>query len=384
MLRVGCLLLSLSAVCGDAAPPTATLDLDAPPSTRWDAIVTQYNASLWASVTLVEQTSPTYKYLLSAANALFHNESHSGWLPREHWEEIASIVRLTKLPVGVLVALNGLYDVTASKQSSHHACTSIVAQGLDGSIVAGRNLDYNIHEAMKNITIVVDWQREGTTIFTSVMYVGTIGFNTVQRTGAWSLTHDERDQGSIGLNWFDVFVRHRVLTFSRIRLIAQEATTYDAAVQAVKGAALSAASYFVLAGVRSGEGVLLTRGRDVGDVDVLKLQPSAGRWYLLETNYDHWKPPPDSPTSGDDRRDPGEAALARMGQKNVSADGLLTVLSDQTCNRSRGERNILNAHTVYTAVMLPAQRGLRVVLRTTPRAECGSSDGNSPSLVEAN
>ena len=191
----------------------------------------------------------------------------------------------------------------------------------------------------------------------------------MQRAGAWSLTHDERDQGFIGSNWLDIFLRRRMLTFSRIREVATTAKDYAAAVTAMKSAPLSAPSYFVLAGVQPGEGVLLTRGRDAGDVDAYELQPDAGRWYLVETNYDHWA----SPGHGDDRRHPAERALEAMTRAQVSPAGVMQVLSDQTCNATRGERNVLNADTVYTAVMQPGQQGLQVVLRTTPRAECGGS-----------
>ena len=82
----------VTSASADGTPPTFTVDLDAPTSTRWDALVTQYNASLWAAVSEVEQSSSTYKALLSAANALFKNESKSGWLPQEHWEEIGACV----------------------------------------------------------------------------------------------------------------------------------------------------------------------------------------------------------------------------------------------------------------------------------------------------
>ena len=72
-------LLSIAArsASADGVPPTVTINLDDNPSTRWDAIVTQYNQTIWASVALVE-TSPSYKRLLAAANVLFHNESSSG------------------------------------------------------------------------------------------------------------------------------------------------------------------------------------------------------------------------------------------------------------------------------------------------------------------
>ena len=61
-----------------------------------------------------------------------------------------------------------------------------------------------------------------------------------------------------------------------------------------------------------------------------------------------------------------------MTRSALSPTALLQVLSNQTCNASRGERNVLNSQTVYTAVMQPGQKGIQVVLRTTPRAECGS------------
>lgn len=254
------------------------------------------------------------------------------------------------------------------------ACTSIVAQPAGGAApVHGRNLDYPIKEAMLPITVVVDWQRGGATQFESVGYFGTVGFNTALRPGAWSLSHDERDQGPIGENWADLFLRRRVATFSQIRLAADGAATYADAVARFRAIALAAPSYFILAGARPGEGALLTRGRDAAGSDLEVLNATSGRWYVLETNYDHWAPP----GAHDDRRHPAEAALAAVGAAAVSVPTMLGVLSDTRCNATAGERSVLNSMTTYTAVMSPGASGgtgrMRVVLRTTDggaRAKC--------------
>ena len=118
--------------------------------------------------------------------------------------------------------------------------------------------------------------------------------------------------------------------------------------------------------VRSARG---RAGEPVARSDVYRLDAAAGRWYLLETNYDHDKPVPDP---HDDRRAVATRALARVGRLGAaSVDGLLALLSDNAhCNSTAGERPVLNPSTVYTAVMSAAMPpgSLRVVLRDPPAA----------------
>lgn len=375
----------LTVAAADRAPPRVAVDLDAPASSRWTAIASRFNASIRTALETVESTSSTYHRLLEAATLLLgSNASHSTWLPEDEFEEVLAFARVTKLPVGKLVALAALYDLTASGNMQHHACTSVVAQGGDAGAtpVHGRNLDYPLHAAMLNITAIVDWRHDGRTVFSSVSFVGVVNFNTVVRVGAWSLSQDERDQGPITSDWFDLFLRRRMLTFSAIRTIAQTAATYEEALAALKAAPLNAPSYFVLAGAAAGEGAVVTRDRDpapskgdaggkgAGGADVWPIDAGAGRWYVLETNYDHW-----GPTSvHDDRRAAGERAVERLGREDVATPrGILSVLSDRRCNNSAGERAVLNSHTAYSAVMVPAARdaatSIQVLLREPARSE---------------
>jgi hypothetical protein len=154
-----------------------------------------------------------------------------------------------------------------------------------------------------------------------------------------------------------------MLTFSLLRSLADGAATYDDALARLSAAPLDAPSYFIIAGARPLEGAIVTRGRDATQSDVYPL--GSRRWYVLETNYDHDKPP----AQGDDRRHPGERRMEQLGRARAATrDGLLTVLSDTSCNKSAGERPLLNSITTYTAIMSAAApagdpASLRVVMR---------------------
>ena len=364
------LYLLLATATADRTPPRIAVDLSLPPQNRWDAVfTTERNASLWEALGLIDSISPLFKTLLGIAAKIPIHDLH-GWMPADQADELKAMVRLTKAPIGQLVALNAIYDLTASATTHSHACTSIVVESEDGHISHGRNLDYSLGKAMRKITYIMDFkEKKNKTSFTAVGYLGMTGFNTVVKPGGWALTHDERDQGFIGEDWLNVLLKRRILTFALIRSLAQTAATFDDAVEALSSTPLDAPSYFVVSGIKAGEGALITRSRDPASNNastpvVYRLDASKGRWYLLETNYDH-----DGPVDPhDDRRDVGQRSMARLGRaKAASIDGLLTVLGDNGhCNSTRGERPVLNSHTVYTAAFAASdegERAMRVILR---------------------
>ena len=67
--------------------------------------------------------------------------------------------------------------------------------------------------------------------------------------------------------------------------VLSEASTYDEAVTVLGKEELVAPAYFIAAGSKAEQGVVITRDRSA--VDLWQLQPSAvpSSWYLLETNY---------------------------------------------------------------------------------------------------
>ena len=73
------------------------------------------------------------------------------------------------------------------------------------------------------------------------------------------------------------------------------------------------------------KGAIITRGRNDADVWLMGENSISqnSTWFLVETNYDHWKPPP----FFDDRRSAAIKCLDTMGKDNASFSGLYNVLS---------------------------------------------------------
>ena len=63
--------------------------------------------------------------------------------------------------------------------------------------------------------------------------------------------------------------------------------TFTEAVAYIKTHLLFTACYIIMGGVKSGEGVVITRSI-MASLDEWTVNASNGTWYILETNYDHW------------------------------------------------------------------------------------------------
>lgn len=185
------------------------------------------------------------------------------------------------------------------------------------------------------------FQSHGVTQYTGTTYVGFVGLVTGARFNAVSISVDERDQGHWWQNALAALLSRRAtpLSFLVRDVLATPEVTFDEAVHRLAYTPLVAPVYLIVGGVRPGEGAVITRDR-VAAIDIWRLDDELrrGQWWLLETNYDHWAPPP----PGDDRRDPGNRAMRALGQSGVGPAGLYRVLSVAP---------VLNQNTTYTTVM---------------------------------
>jgi N-acylethanolamine-hydrolysing acid amidase len=119
--------------------------------------------------------------------------------------------------------------------------------------------------------------------------------------------------------------------------LSQDDITFALAVSKLAHTHVIAPSYIIVGGID--EAAVITRGRAIAlDIWYLNASAADNRWFLVETNYDHWTSPPPN----DDRRDPAESALRKVGRANISPDELFQVLSTHP---------VLNDNTVYTTVM---------------------------------
>jgi len=81
--------------------------------------------------------------------------------------------------------LNYIYELQAY-------CTSIVARQADGTIIHGRNLDFDEADAMRDITFIAQYVKDGEVLFNAVQFAGTIGIYTGVREGGFSVSENNR------------------------------------------------------------------------------------------------------------------------------------------------------------------------------------------------
>lgn len=337
---------------GDHPAPEVTVNLDDRPQDRWLPAFAQFREQVMKTFNTFSKDASTKELLQIVEGIMGVDHGERAWFPEEQYLELEGMAKAAGLKTSELFALNMYYDLTAAASSNTRMCTSIVAENTAGEMSHGRNLDYDLQfvDVMKDIAATVSWMKGGKLLFKSVSFIGTVGFNSAFRPGAFTLSQDERDQGQLVGNLLEVFVRHRVATFSFIREIAQNAKTFDEALNMLQTVKLDAPSYFILGGPQSGQGAVVTRWQS-HVADVWHVDAAHGLWYLLETNYDHWK----APDKGDNRRAVGHRFMDAHGQEGFTNQTMLDALSVDVFNKTAGERGILNRGTVYTAVLSTMQ-----------------------------
>ncbi|XP_077987046.1 N-acylethanolamine-hydrolyzing acid amidase-like [Glandiceps talaboti] len=344
MLRIFMLaLVSIGFVAGQhnhtVVAPRYTFDLDTPPEHRWDEIVKNYDKKTlvhFISETLhdylPEAVIPVLEVIAGAVDPL---------IPSPYREEMQGFAKATGIKLSDVIALNLEYEFMTF-------CTSIVAQDSNGQIWHGRNMDYGFVDVLRNITFVSDVTKGGKVIYTGTTFVGFSGILTGMRPHGFSITVDARGSSGSSSDWWkNVLEAFNALflggaSFSSFlpREVFEHETNFHDAVDKLSNRQILAPVYYIVGGVNPGEGAVITRDR-VKARDVWHLDPNNARWYLVETNYDHWLPPP----KDDNRRDPANKFMNAVGQDKVNGKAIYDVLSTPPVYRSA---------TVYTAVMSAA------------------------------
>lgn len=333
MTRLVFVLLLLIATTVDCISPRSVksynINLDVAAEDRWNEVVDDFAEYFPELIPALKQYIPAEVLPLLA----IFGDAVDTYLPEPYAAEILGIGQRSKLAVGDVAVLNILYDLLAG-------CTSIVAEDDMGHIYHGRNLDYQLTQILQNITLIANFQREGRTVYTGTTYAGYVGLLTGQRPYQFSISLDQRDAGK---HWMNVvtalLAKNASIVSFLIRDTLQNEQSFEDAYDVLTRATFIAPSYIIMAGIKSGQGVVITRDRIVTR-DSWKLD-APKQWFLVETNYDHWLPPP----SGDDRRDPAIQHMNQIGRSNVSLSTIFSVLTTPP---------VLNDGTTYTTLMSAA------------------------------
>ncbi|KAG9335982.1 hypothetical protein JZ751_003381 [Albula glossodonta] len=339
-----------------------TVDLDLPPSKRWTGVISDKKADL---VTMIQAIKDLADSFVPSGRLIELVDKDLplivSTLPYPFNEEIKGIAKDSGVPLGEVVLFNIFYEVFT-------VCTSLVAEDANGNLFHGRNLDFGlfmgwdiknkswtITETLKPLVVNVDFQRNNRTVFKSTNFAGYVGMLTGIRPHTFTLTMNERfslDGGYIGILEWILGKRDGMWMSFLTRSVLENATSYEEAKNRLAQTKLLAPAYFILGGNQTGQGCVITRSR-VLTLDIWELDLKLGRWYVLETNYDHWK----EPLFLDDRRTPAMKCMNQTMQANISMKTIYDVLSTKP---------VLNKLTTYTTLMEVSKGKLESYIRDCP------------------
>jgi len=272
-------------------------------------------------------------------------------LTLEYGLEIIGCAKALGVDYGFVTLMQLGYEVS-------DACTSIVAQDPQGNVMHVRNLDFwdgiTLTDQLRAIAGIFNMVKGGRTVFKFSSFVGYVGALSGQTPGGWSVTIDTRFYPDGIWEMFDEIVF--ALENGKASLVAlltrtalETVSTFDQAVQMLGTTEIVADVYYTIAGAAPGQGIVLARNR-TDTANSTKLNLPDGKWYVLVTNYDWWKPQP----WFDDRYGPAMTYLNSMGYQNCTLNNLFKVMSTKP---------VLNLQTTYTFLSIPKNSTYETYLR---------------------
>jgi len=258
------------------------------------------------------------------------------------------------VPYGWLTLFNLGYEVS-------DACTSIVAQTNEGYILHARNMDFwegmGFTSTLKNLAIHATFTKGGKQFFEATAFPGYVGILSGMKPNAFSITIDTRfyPEG-ISEFFYEVIAAITEKNASLVSLLSRSVFQYEndfnAALQNLANGTLIADVYYIMAGTKPGEGVVISRNRE-NAADIWLLDAAKGRWYEVQTNYDHWEQPP----WFDNRVDPANNAMNAMGRNAATLDNMFKVLT---------VKPVLNIQTTYSILANPSNNTFYAYSRYCP------------------
>ncbi|PWA27234.1 hypothetical protein CCH79_00013875 [Gambusia affinis] len=325
-----------------------TIDLDLPPSKRWTALITDKKTELAGMIQAIRDLANAFVpsgRLIELIDITLPLMADT--LPSPFGEEIKGIAAASGVPLGEVVLFNIFYEVFT-------VCTSVVAQDQKGDWDI-KNKSWTISEKLKPLVVNLDFRRNNKTVFKSTNFAGYVGMLTGIKPHVFTLTMNERfslDGGYIGILEWIMGQRDGMWMSFLTRSVLENANSYKEAQNRLALTKMLAPAYFILGGNQTGEGCIITRSRELS-IDVLSIDVKLDRWYVLETNYDHWK----EPFFLDDRRTPAMKCMNKTTQANISVKTLYDVLSTKP---------VLNKLTTYTTLMQVSEGKLESYIRDCP------------------
>jgi len=345
--------------------PRLAINLDLPMADRWTEFVTAQTDNM---IAMIDQFLGRLEVgpWGTIENLLAQIDENSDMIlgKMQYGEEIRGISVATGIDLAEMIVFNLGYELMG-------VCTSIVAQDVDGHMYHGRNLDFGLFlgynatdgpdedfqwkltELLRPLVAIVDYSQNGSTLYSGVVYAGYVGLLTAVRQNRETVTVDSRFDDNYDkylTEWLTNPADDAQLLTHMLREGIEDETisnNFQSYVDHVASTDLVGPSYAIVGGPTAGDGAVITLGPNMTEaIDVWYIPDAlpadadaAGKFYVLETNYDHWDPAP----IVDDRRTAAEDCMDNyVTATGVTKEAIYNVL------HASPNRNRL---TTYTALM---------------------------------
>jgi hypothetical protein len=262
--------------------PTYTINLDAPPGQRWDHIIPDFRDKIPLATQLADEMLGSTACSMITALGL---AQYTGMVA--HCEELQGIANGTGMKLGKVLLLQLAYEAFA-------ACTSVIVNGKDHPIHI-RTMDWAM-PILKKLTIQLEFQRNGKTVFTGTTWAGYIGILTGMKARAFSVSINYR-QTHYGITSPKMsFIRNIyrcILGYWPIGYLVRDVldsdSNYKKAVKKFMAAELISPTYITVCGTRKNQGMVISRNRSPHDNKNGNTQTLLTDGDIVQANADHWK-----------------------------------------------------------------------------------------------
>ena len=331
--------------------PWFDVDLDAPAKERWKHVVRPFKNEILAVFDVLAEffTIIPGIPIWDLLSNITRDAMEKGMIMQPYRDEVEGIAEELGCDLGHLTFLNLFYEMS-------RFCTSIVAQTADNKdLYHARNLDFGqffmwniqsktwgLSEALKRVTINVNFNRGGKLLFKASTLAGHVGALTAMMPYRFSLSMNAKVEPDLRevIAWYNGNRPNVDFVMYFDRWLFENCDSFECAHDMISKKQFLSGAYFILGGNQTGQGTVMVRNRT--DVQFeRKLFDGDNDWFVLQTNYDV---PEKDPLYLDDRQDPGERCMRAMGPNGVSLSGIYTVLS------SKPTLNLTTVHTILMSV----------------------------------
>jgi len=336
------LLVCLATLCAGSLP-TYTINLNAPAFDRWRDVALNYRWALPAMVV-------TFRNWLNEKD--IRGDDLVAWqrmaektMTPDLLEELRGYVHYVNHSE---VTLQIMTVVQATVELGWGGgCSSVLAATPNGTVVHGRNMDYQLPFVVNgatydfpDVTFQATYVRDGSPIMTGILFAMQLGVSTGMRFNGWTIALHVHPGGYNRSANLRAGLAGGVIAQLYNRIIMESVTDFRTARARIEKTSYAMPCFLIMAGSKPWEGAVLTIGRQGAPGDCPPRPLSKEQWVILQTNDDYCGP------ALDQRRPQGNVILAGTEEDMVDAGNVMNFMRIPLLNRPKW--------TVFSWIGIPA------------------------------